>query len=305
MIWEHLPTVLIGAVVLLTVKAAIIGGAAWAVGATAGVAFKVGLSLSQAGEFTLVLLSEANSEAIGVVSEDFFAKATAITVISLILTPSLIDLADRVVREARLSRIAPWVRSESLVDADERRVASEEVADEESRKHVVVAGYGVVGRAVVERLAGTRATVTIIEMNVATVRTQRGLGKSIIFGDVSDPEVLESAGIFEAEALVLTIPDEDAVLRSCRVAKQMNPGVFVIARTNFLSRALIALNLGADETVVEEMATAEAMDRLVLRALAGRVGSDADAPDRPEGDPADPAAPPDREPPAPAPPPGA
>jgi CPA2 family monovalent cation:H+ antiporter-2 len=101
------------------------------------------------------------------------------------------------------------------------------------------------------------------------VQKQRELGRTIIFGDVSDPEVLENAGIHHADALVLTVPDEDAVFRACRVARSLNPSVFIIARTNFLSRALVAMGLGANETVVEEMATAEAMDRLIQRVLGG------------------------------------
>lgn len=265
----HWPSILAGTVIFMTLKSVIIGGSSWAIGATTGVAGKVGLSLAQGGEFGLVILSVATrmSEHGGMLVSDTLADATtAAIVISLIVTPLLIELGDRVGASPRLTKTAPWVHGGRMVDADQRRIVDEKAED---RPHVIVAGFGVIGRAVCDRLSLTPATVTIVEMNVETVRRQRQLGRSIVFGDVSDNEVLENAGIHEAEALVLTIPDESAVLRACRTAKSMNPSVFIIARTNFLSRAMVAHNLGANETVVEEMATAEKMDALLVRVLEG------------------------------------
>lgn len=262
------PTVLFGTVLLLAIKTLVIGGFAWAVGATAGVSLKVGASLAQAGEFGLVLLAAASASGLGLVGETLMAKLTAIIVGSLVVTTPLIEWAERLTRDRGLTRVAPWTKSESLVDADERiTVHSAEDEGPDERPHVIVAGFGVVGRAVVDRLAASNATVTIVEMNVRTVAGQRKLGKSIIYGDTADPEVLGSAGIDGACALVLTIPDDDAVMRACRSARSLNPSVQIIARTTFLSKAMQAINLGANETIVEEMATAERMDGLVLSVI--------------------------------------
>ena len=258
------------AVALLITKTVIIALSCWAVGSTGTVAMKVGLSLSQAGEFAMVLLATAQS--LSLVDDLVMSRVIGVLVLTLIATPGLIGLADKLDRVAWLRKTAPWVGSGALVDADQRRGAVAEGTTETGEpvvpaRHVIVAGYGIVGRAVADRLSLSNASVTIIEMNVRTVQKQRELGRTIMFGDVSDPEVLENAGIHHADALVLTVPDEDAVFRACRVARSLNPNVFIIARTNFLSRALVAMGLGANETVVEEMATAEAMDRLIQRVL--------------------------------------
>jgi CPA2 family monovalent cation:H+ antiporter-2 len=268
---EHLPTILVGVVALLLIKAVVIGVSAWVIGATIGVGAKVGLSLAQAGEFGLVVLIVAGSIADGEVrllEAPVIEQVIAVIILSLIVTPVLIELGDRLDARGALTKTAPWVRGGAMVDADQRRLVDDAPGDAD-RPHVIVAGFGVVGRAVCDRLSLTDATVTVVELNVETVRRQRTLGRSFAFGDVSDPEVLENAGIHHADALVLTMPDEDAVLRACRVAKKMHPDVFIVARTNFLSRAMVAHNLGANETVVEEMATAEKMDQIVMRALEG------------------------------------
>lgn len=131
--------------------------------------------------------------------------------------------------------------------------------------HVIVAGYGPVGRAVAEQLERADADVTIVELNTTTIERQQQLRKVCVFGDVSDEDTLRRAGIERADALILTVPDEDRALRACEVARRLNPHIFIAARTNFLSKGLLATRAGADEVIVEEVVTAEAMKQAVLR----------------------------------------
>jgi len=93
----------------------------------------------------------------------------------------------------------------------------------------------------------------------------------VVFGDISNPEVLESAGVRSADAVILTIPDEDAVLRACEAVRAMNASTFISARTNFLSKGMMASRLGADHVTVEELATAESMAHEVITQLTERV----------------------------------
>jgi CPA2 family monovalent cation:H+ antiporter-2 len=263
--WE---IILLGTVVVMAVKGGVIAGACVLFGTTFGVGLQVGIGLCQVGEFALVILSVADEPELGLVTEEQMAMLVAIIVLSLLVTPQLMSLGERLSHPTPLARTAPWVATDALIDADQREVAHAESVND--RPHVIVAGFGVVGRAVADRMGHTDATVTIIEMNVETVRRQRSMGKSIVYGDTSDAEVLENAGIHHADVLAITFPDQESTLRACRVAKGLNPNVFIIARTNFLSRAMVAMNLGANEAVVEEMATAEAMDRVVERVIGAR-----------------------------------
>ena len=74
-----------------------------------------------------------------------------------------------------------------------------------------------------------RLTVAVFEATAerATVEKQAKLGKRAVFGDISNPDVLESVGIHEADAVVLTIPDDDATLRACRAIRQIRADVFI------------------------------------------------------------------------------
>ena len=125
------------------------------------------------------------------------------------------------------------------------------------------------GRAVTEALENAGVRVTLVETNAQTVATQEKLGKPIIHGDICDAQVLEQAGIASADALILTIPDEEASIRACRTARRLAPKVFIAIRIHHLSNAMQATQAGADHVTVQELVTADAMQQAVMRQLDG------------------------------------
>jgi voltage-gated potassium channel Kch len=110
----------------------------------------------------------------------------------------------------------------------------------------------------------------VIELNPDTVIEQLRQRRSMVFGDVANLRVLESAGIGHADALILTVPDEEAVLRACSVARRRSPTMFIAARTGLLSKSRAATDIGADHVTVDEVAAAESM----VRAIMGHLGLD-------------------------------
>lgn len=129
----------------------------------------------------------------------------------------------------------------------------------------LVVGYGLVGRLVTERLSSHGCRVTIVELNSKTVETQNELDRSCTFGDARDADTLREAGIDRAHALIVTVPDDDVAVEIVRVARSLMPDLYIAARTSFVSRGLKAKAVGANDVVIEEVVTAEAMDRLVSR----------------------------------------
>ncbi len=265
----------LGAVATIVLKSGIIALSCWAAGAAAATSFATGFALAQAGEFSLVLLDVASE--LQLINVTTLANATAIVALTLVATPTLMSLGNRLA--PRFARVAPppWIKVTRFTDdGGEAGDAHGPPPTPEARaalhlRHVVVAGFGVVGRAVCERFDTLGVPYTIIDFNPNTIRTQGTLGRHVIFGDVTNPEVLESAGVRGADAVILTIPDEDAVLRACEAVRGMNGRTFIAARTNFLSKGMMATRLGADSVTVEELATAESMAHEVIVQLTERV----------------------------------
>ncbi len=252
--------ILAGAALMLVLKSALITGVCWSLGATASIAIAVGFSLAQAGEFSLIVLDTAHGK--GIIDDATMATAIAIVVISLILTPAQIELGDRLARLVSSIGTAPWIRSAPLRDPSHTQPHLLDGA-----RHVIIAGYGPIGILISLELERVGINYTVVELNPATVQEQSGRGRRVVFGDVGNLEVLESAGIGNAHALVLTIPDEEAVLRTCAVARRRAPDVFIAARTRVVSKRAGLLEVGANSVTVDESSAATEMLRAVMGCL--------------------------------------
>lgn len=265
-------TVIMGTIALLTVKSMLIGLSAWAMGASASLAILAGLYLSQAGEFSLVILSQAASQ--NIISPEGQARLIAIVILTLIISPMLVEPAHKLAHLARHIRPAPWIRRSPLRESRDRtRAQSENGA--EAIVHVeaplaLIAGFGPVGRDIAEKLRSTGWRIVIIELNPSTVHRQTELGRSIQYGDVTNPEVLEAAGISEAAAFILTIPDHESAIAATRLARAVNASAYIAVRAAYLSYAIQAREAGADDVTIEEVATATIMSRDVVQSITKR-----------------------------------
>jgi len=262
--------IIAGGALMMVLKAALISGVCWLLGTTASIAIAVGLSLAQAGEFSLIVLGATHDN--GIIDDATMATAIAIVIISLILTPGLVELGSRLSRVASRIGTAPWGKSLPLCDPSHALPQPSNRA-----KHVIIAGYGPIGCLIAEELERVGTKCTVVELNPATVQEQFRRGRSVIFGDVGNLEVLESAGIENAHALVLTIPDEEAVLRTCVVARRRAPDLFIVARTRVLSKRVGLIEVGANSVTVDETSAAADMLRAVMACI------DARAEEEPQG----------------------
>lgn len=139
-----------------------------------------------------------------------------------------------------------------------------------SHHRAIVAGYGVVGRMVALELERSGLEVTIIELNLKTIEKQLDLDKKVVYGDVLDPKVLCKAGIDQADVFVLAVPNEDDAIKACAIVRELNPDIFIAARTNFVSRGMLCTQAGADCVIVEEVVTAQAMQQAITNKLNGK-----------------------------------
>lgn len=255
---------------MMGAKALATGVSAWGLGVSPAVAVISAVALAQGGEFSLVMLRVAKD--LGLASDDAYGLMVAAIVLSLMITPVTMEwshaLGHRVAHWPHVPwlRTAAWGGSKSIT----RPTSTESegvAATDSSPGHVIIAGFGPVGSAVADELERKQIPVVIIDLNPKTIAKHQGMGRTVIFGDASNHDVLASAGLERAQALVLTMPDEDAVLRACRASRSIKPDIFIAARALYLSRALKVMQEGADHTVVEEMATAEVMAQQVMMKL--------------------------------------
>ncbi|MHA2101637.1 MAG: NAD-binding protein, partial [Candidatus Kariarchaeaceae archaeon] len=98
--------------------------------------------------------------------------------------------------------------------------------------HVIVAGYGDIGRRIVQYLSGWRVKLVVIDDNFEEVQAAREDGIAAIQGDIVNPRELTKLNIQNAEGLVLAINNPNVTLFAGQAAKVANPKVWVIAEKN-------------------------------------------------------------------------
>jgi CPA2 family monovalent cation:H+ antiporter-2 len=230
----------------------LISTSCWLFGATAGLSLGVGIGLAQAGEFSLIILDNAYRSAI--ITDATLSVTIAIVVLSLIATPGLVRLGGWCTGVDWLRQAAPWVARPVFVPA----VDAASSADQDGLQ-AIVAGYGPAGRTVTRELESAGVRCTVIELNPATFQAESRAGRRMILGDASNPEVLEAAGIDQARALFLTIPDDEAAAQACAAARRRAPQIFIAARTHAISREPRLRSQGANQVAVDETAVARMM----------------------------------------------
>lgn len=98
--------------------------------------------------------------------------------------------------------------------------------------HVIVAGYGDIGRRIVQYLTGWRIKLVVIDENLEEVQAAREDGIAAIHGDVINPRELSKLNITNAEGIVLAINNPNVTLFAGQAAKVANPSIWVIAEKN-------------------------------------------------------------------------
>ena len=200
---------------LLAVKAGVIAAAGVAFGLSVGSAVRTGLLLSQGGEFAFVIYNTAQE--VGVLPSDLSQLLLLVVAISMALTPLLAELGRKISSELEKKRGLIGVRMEDADTAD-------------ARDFVMVAGWGRVGQSVCEMLDVKLVRYMAFDTSPTRVIDARNKGLPVYFGDASNPEVLRSAGVERARAVVVTLDEPDQALRAVQNIRREFEDVQVFCR---------------------------------------------------------------------------
>lgn len=131
-----------------------------------------------------------------------------------------------------------------LLDLFERRRMERKV--DHMRDHVIVCGWGRVGKAIARYVGAAAGEVVIVERNEERLE---GTNVPFVMGDATDDAVLQAAGIHRARALVAALDTDADNLYVTLSAKTLNPGIFVVSRARAAASEEKILRGGADRVV--------------------------------------------------------
>lgn len=236
-------------VALIALKSAITTGLCYAIRLPPEVAVRVGLVLGQGGEFAFILVGAAAT--IGLVPEPAKQAVLSVVAISMMLTPLL-------------AAFGAWL-GKRLHRVTRIGLAALEHETHDITRHVVIVGFGRVGRIVARLLESRRIPYVAIDHDPANVAGAREQGLPIYFGHVERRDILWGLGIDRARALVITMDAPATTLALVRMMKQRLPDVTIVARARDSSHAKSLLDAGAEVAVPETLEASLVLGGAALR----------------------------------------
>ncbi len=202
-----------------------------------------GLGLAQIGEFSFVLASEG--QALKLVSHHVYLLILGTTAVTLVLTPFVLRLVPILFDWAEsMPWLKPYFSSEGHALA---------VADELPLKdHVVVCGYGKVGKNLVKLLQQHKIPVVVIDQSESRIQQLREAEVAYVYGNCVSFHVLETAGVNSARGVAIALPDAMSSRLCLKRALELSPDLDVVVRANHDRNIEVLYQLGAREVVQPE-----------------------------------------------------
>ena len=218
-----------------------------AFGHPGGTAAIVSASLAQIGEFSFILAGLGAE--LRILPPEGRDLILAGAILSIFINPFLFALV--------AGRGGPQPPSIEARPSSEARKGGR-LQDE----HVVLVGYGRVGRLIARRLHADNRPVVIVEDEPDAAREAAAAEMEVVRGNATDAPTLRAAGIERAAKLLIAIPEGFEGGAIAERARRLNPALKIIARAHSDAEVAHLERLGADEVVMAERETARRMFEL-------------------------------------------
>ena len=226
-------------------------------------ALTVSASLAQIGEFSFILAG------LGVALGLLPAEGQ-----SLVLAGALISIALNPLVFGAVEPLQAWIRARSRLArlferrADPLAAIPDTVAAERLTGHVLIVGYGRVGRRIGAALAEAGVATVVADENREVVESLRARGIPAVAGDAADPAVLIQAHVVRARMLVIAVADLVRARQMLGIAHTLRPDLPALVRVHDDAEAALLRTEPACTVFMEERELADAMTRDVLARLA-------------------------------------
>ncbi len=215
-------------------------------------ALETGLLLGQGGEFAFMIVSMAMvTGLISLTHGQFFMIVAAC---SMLLTPPISVLAHR---------LCIWLERRTM-DAS---LSVGQIIDAQKHGHVVIAGFGRVGRLLGDVLEREHIPYVAMDGSTAVVGKWRDEGYPVYYGDARRADLWKKLETENASAALVTVDDPHAACAILRTLRTHWPMLTVIARAHDKAAVQALYEHGATLVVQETLEASLQLARFVLQKL--------------------------------------
>ncbi len=216
--------------------------------------FLASVTVAQISEFSLVLMAVGLS--LNHVRGEDLALVSAVGIVTITLSSYLILYGDKIYRflEKPLNRVFPERPRDPYVTDRETLV-----------DHIILIGAEQMGWDILEfvKKKYKREIVLVVDFNPEIIKTLTASGYRAVYGDISDPEVLEELELSRAKLIIVTDPDFGDSVHLIKFAKTKNYRGPIIATAYWIHDAIKLYEAGADYVVVPETIGGDHLNRII------------------------------------------
>ncbi|OGD86172.1 hypothetical protein A2Z23_02260 [Candidatus Curtissbacteria bacterium RBG_16_39_7] len=214
-------------------------------------AFLTGVSLAQISEFSIILV--VLGEKLGHISFDIVSIVAVTAILTIAISSFLVHKSDSLYR----------ILSPYLSFFERKGIEPEVTKAAPFVNHVVLVGCEQMGQDIIKFLEEKEAKFVVVDFNPTVIRNLTAKKVDCIFGDISDPEILDELNLSQAKLIISTAPDLDDNLIILTEAKRRNfSGIFILA-SYWAEDGIKLYNQGADYVVVPEFIGGKHLARIL------------------------------------------
>lgn len=251
-IYHELDKIIIFSLSLIIVKSLIIIGLCLMFGFSKPVAIQSGFLLAQGGEFAFILFNLGMKHE---VLDPAMGKILLLVVTcSMAFTPVLAALGEWLAR---------------LVDDTDEATPLKTLRQKtrDLNNHVIIAGFGQVGRMVAKVLEAEDINYIALDINQKVVDEEEDSGFHVCKGDISQLETLNTLGATRAVSVIIATDNQVTIKKTLRVISTNFPGLEVVVRAKDLRNSNELYESGATVIIPSDYEIGLQLGGAVLRSI--------------------------------------
>ncbi len=241
----------VGTLVVVTLKPLIIMSSLGFLGYTKRTSFMTAATLSQVSEFSIIFVILGFQK--GLISHQIVSLLTFIALASIAISTYLVTFSDKV-----------YGLLQEHLDMFERKKLEGEALPSE-KNELVLFGYQRGGHEFIDLFKKMKKKYVVIDYDpeVIDVIEQRKI--NYLYGDATDVELLEEAGVEHAKLIVSTIPDHQVNMVLLNYLKVKNPQAIVIMHADDPYEAAKLYEAGASYVVLPHYIGSEKVSEFIAK----------------------------------------
>ncbi|MFZ8865126.1 MAG: cation:proton antiporter [Rickettsiales bacterium] len=216
-------------------------------------AIEVSVTLAQCGEFAFLIITLALAQ--NLLAQPIAQFLLMVVAMSMLITPFTIKLA------RPIGKIINKIFSLNISEAKFEQNLSQE------DRHVIIAGYGRVGKVVGDVLEKRLVPFVAIDRDIELVEENKKKGFKILYGNAKRTALLRRLNISNAAAFVITIQNIEDSLHILQELKKSYPTLPIIVRAKDTSRLEELYENGAKYVITETLESGLQIASYLLESL--------------------------------------